>query len=141
MRIETYENMLNQYKKDGLSLKYTIELLQERIEYLSKFSYSVIVEGNHDEFDSLDQWMENNSWVKDKIKIVSFENLYYGKTGYDYGFGEFFMNDKILFNSLCKAIPNIYTCFPVSISKTDGYGNFIDLDPEYKQALIYKLIE
>jgi hypothetical protein len=46
----------------------------------------------------------------------SAEDLFYGKTDYDYGFAEFFFNEKKYVIKLTEAIPDIFTVYPNACS-------------------------
>jgi hypothetical protein len=137
MREQTFENMLIEYGKYGIGNS----LLEERQKYLAEYKYSIIVEGYHEEFDSLEQWMDENKWTKNNELVVSFNGVYYGKTGYDYGFLEYFVNEEMLLDTLRYAVQHIYTIHEVSTCKSDGYSNNVILDPNDKHAMVYKLIE
>jgi hypothetical protein len=93
----------------------------DRIEMLTKQKFSVIVEGNFLEYDNADEWITLNLGVP-------VNQVFYGKTGYDYGFMEYFFaneTDSIRFK---EAIPKIYTVYPDgSHSKSDGYNTDIPI--------------
>ncbi len=70
--------------------------------------------------------------------------LYYGKTGYDYGFIEYFgdMEEDVLKTE--NIVEIIYTIYPDSsppnqISRTDSYDNWIDYEPDDKEAIVVNL--
>jgi hypothetical protein len=50
---------------------------------LSKYRYSVILEGNFMELDNLDKWIRTS--LNKDVAIW----LFYGKTDYNYGFAEY----------------------------------------------------
>jgi len=116
MRILSFEDMEKEYG----SLSLDPDDLNERQRNFSKLKYSVIVEGNFLEYDNAEKWIKNN------LKIETIDFVFYGKTGYDYGFIEYFFekeNDSI---RLKNEIPNIYTKYPNgSHSKSDGYDKHI----------------
>ncbi|SEW51578.1 hypothetical protein [Chitinophaga arvensicola] len=130
MRIKSFQEML---------LEYNISELEpddntERKEMLSKYDNSVILEGGFMEFENLDKW----------IRITLGKNnimyIFYGKTGYDYGFAEYFFDDAREAQEVTRAIPNIYTLYPKSykpnhICKSDGYDEEVAYDPENKDAI------
>ena len=131
MRIQSFEEMCQEY---GRSLD--SEDLAERTEMLTKYSYSIIIEGEWMEFDNLDKWMKQN------IPTIPVENIGYGKTGYDFGFFEFFFIEKESVEKLTQVIPNIYTIYPASnipnhTCKSNGYDISIDYDPTNKEAIVY----
>jgi hypothetical protein len=113
-----------------------VDDLKERNRLLTKYRYSVIVEGGHLEFDNLYKWINQN------IGTDTIEDIYYGKTDYDYGFAEFFISDKIHEQNLKLAVQNIYTIYPDSnppgkISKSDGREKDIEYSSADKEAIIY----
>lgn len=133
MKVQSFQFMQSVY---GGNRDLEPDDLEERNKLLAKCKYSVIVEGEHTEFDNL------HKWIKQNLGLDSVENIYYGKTGYDYGFAEFFLEDKIHEESLREAIPNIYTTYAFSypsggICKSDGSGVNIDYTPADKNAIIY----
>lgn len=106
----------------------------ERREMLSRHKYTVILEGGFMEFDNLEKWIK---MYLDKNAVVS---LFYGKTGYDYGFAEYFFDDQKQALAATKAIPNIYTLYPGSykpnhIFKSDGYNTFVEYNADDKDAM------
>jgi len=97
--------------------------------------YSVILEGGYLELDSLNKWIDVNLSY-DPIKW-----LFYGKTGYDYGFAEYFFSEESNAQDVSKIVSNIYTIFPNSyppnqISRSNGYDKEIVYDPSDKDAII-----
>ena len=100
---------------------------------LTKYRHSVIVEGSHLEFDNL------NTWIKQNISVTPLKEIYYGKTGYDYGFAEFFINEKIDEEKLIFAVKNIYTTWGNgTISKTDGSGiSDVPYSQDDQGAIVY----
>ncbi len=56
---------------------------------LSKYAYSIIIEGGFLEFDSL------NKWVQINIGQNVIGDLMYDKADYNYGFMEIFFNEKL----------------------------------------------
>lgn len=105
----------------------------ERNELLKQFKYSVIIEGSHVEFDNL------NTWLKQNATGHPLKEIYYGKTDYDYGFAEFFVNEKIEEEKLIFAAKNIYTTWGNdTVSKTDGSSiSDIPYSPDDKDAIVY----
>ena len=107
--------------------------LDERNKLLTKYKYSVIIEGSHIEFDNL------NAWIKQNISLDPLKEIYYGKTGYDYGFAEYFINDKMHEEKLIFAVKNIYTTWANGIiSKSDGSGiSDVPYSPDDIDAIVY----
>ncbi len=135
MRVQTFEELLFAYNKtmSGIDRADIIN----RNEMLTRYKYSVIVEGEWSEFENLEKWIKIN------FDIDSFEQIWYGKTGYDYGFVEYFVNNERGSSDLQLAIPNIFTVYPNSyppgqILKSDGYGKDIIYDSSNKEAIIFK---
>ncbi len=104
MRVQSFKNMESEYKTDNVGLE--VEDLEERKKLLEKYNYSVIVEGEHSEFENLEKWIEQN------IAENGIENIYYGKTGYNFGFAEFFTNEKSHEENLNLVVPCIFTVYP-----------------------------
>ncbi len=115
MRIENFENMLKEYGASGIDAQDQAE----RLELLSKYKYSKIVEGDFDELENADKWIQLNIG-EDQIR-----NLYYGKTGYDFGFCEYFFLNEDHALHFEQAIPNIYTLYANGYSRTNGYEDIV----------------
>jgi hypothetical protein len=114
MRINTFQNMLTEYGTD-----IDPDDLSVRQEKLGKLKYSAIIEGNFLEYDNLEKWIEENNFTK-------IESIFYSKTGYDYGFWEYFFESESDCERFKNKIPDIYTQYPNgTCSKSDGYGNDI----------------
>jgi hypothetical protein len=110
--------------------------LNERNDILLEYSYSVIVEGQYNEHDSLD------SWIKQNFEVGTILNIWLSKTGYDYGFGEYFTKEKEIEEKLRTIIPNIYfeardwDTKNLHATRSNGYGNYIN-SPTDKDAILY----
>ncbi|MBA3283635.1 MAG: hypothetical protein H0U27_01065 [Nitrosopumilus sp.] len=130
MKVQSFEHMRAVYS----DLK-DLEILDrgERNNLLDQYKYSVIIEGGHVEFDNL------NTWIKQNITTYPIKEIYYGKTDYDYGFAEFFINDKIDEEKLKFAAQNIYTTWGNgTISKSDGSSiSDIAYSTYDKDAIVY----
>ena len=112
MKVQTFQYMQAVY---GDARDIELDDLDERSKLLTKYKFSVIIEGSHVEFDNL------NAWIKQNISLDPLQEIYYGKTDYDYGFAEYFINDKIHEEKLIFAVKNIYTTWGNgTISKSDG---------------------
>lgn len=132
MRIQSFQEMLLEYGVIDLPS----DNKEERDEILSKYQYSVIVEGEHTEFDNL------NKWIRLNIGENSVKFLYFGKTGYDFGFAEYFFYKEEYVKKITRAIPNIYTIYPNSsrpnhTCKSEGYSVSIDYESTNKDAIVY----
>lgn len=130
MKVQSFENMRKVYSDNN---DLDIIDLKERKELLTKFKYSVIIEGSHIEFDNL------NDWIRQNISTEPLKEIYYGKTDYDYGFAEYFVNEKIDEEKLTFAVKNIYTTWGNgTISKSDG-SSITDIlySSDNKDAIIY----
>lgn len=130
MKVQSFEYMRTVY---GGNRDLESEDLAERSKLLSQYKYSVIIEGSHVEFDNL------NSWVKENISAEPLKEIYYGKTDYDYGFAEFFVNEKSHEEKLKFAAKNIYTTWQNgTISKSDGTSiSDVPYSPDDKDAIVY----
>lgn len=110
----------------------------DRREMLSKYEYTVILEGEFMEFDNLEKWIKIHL---NKHTIIS---LFYGKIEYDYGFAEYFFDNQKQALEATKAIPNIYTLYPASykpnhICKSDGYDKQVEYSPEDMEAIFLEV--
>lgn len=133
MKIQSFESMKTFY---GGNRDLEDEDLQERKKILTKYKYSVIVECGHMELDNLKRWIEEN------LQTEPVKHIYYGKIAYDYGFVEFFFEEKINEEKLIKVVPNIYTTYPLShpsgkILKSEGYDKYIEYKPTDQNAIVY----
>ena len=134
MRIQSYQNMESEYKTENGGLE--VDVLAERKKMIEKNKYSVIVEGEHNEFDNLEKWIRQN------LNEHGLETIYYGKTGYDYGFAEYFANEKEHQEKLKFIIPNIFTVYPDAIPsrlirKSDGYDLTVEYDSSDRNAIVF----
>lgn len=130
MKVQSFEYMQTVY---GGNRDLEPDDLEERNKLLINYKYSVIVEGAHMEFDNL------NTWIKQNISTDPIKEIYYGKTDYDYGFAEFFIDEKTDEEKLRFAVQNIYTTWHNgTISKSDG-GSIVDVSCSYgdKDAIVY----
>lgn len=121
MRSRTFEEMQHEYITDSRFE----EDIPERNEMLSKFNYSIIIEGGYLELFELE------AWIKLNIGEGFINNIYYPKTGYDFLFSEYFFIDEGNVNKVYQALPDIYTYYPSGRKfKSDGYHNFIDYEDQ-----------
>ena len=88
MKTATLEECNSAYDwTDGRGPKFEREARREALE---NFPFSIIVEGNYDEFDVAENWLksmfgaEGEQWLK----------IWYSKTDYDYGFWELFFKSE-----------------------------------------------
>lgn len=112
--------------------------LYQRNQILRKHSFSIVIEAEHLELDSL------NEWIRINFPPNSFNWLYYGKLGYNYGIAEYFGLKENQINELTKVIPKIFTIYPNSNppNKTlRSIGIYEDeiYNPQNKEAIIIKL--
>lgn len=132
MKVQSFEYMQTVY---GGNRDLEPNDLRKREKLLTKYKYSVIVEGEHMEYDNL------HKWIKQNISSDSIKEIYYGKTDYDYGFVEFFFEEKEQEEKLRLTVPKIYTCYPFSnppkICKSDGSQNSIEYTLSDKDAIVY----
>jgi hypothetical protein len=130
MKVQSFENMRAIYREIN-DLKSVDR--SERNELLKQFKYSVIIEGSHIEFDNL------NTWLKQNVSEHPLKEIFYGKIDYDYGFAEFFVNEKIEEEKLKFAAKNIYTTWAnATISKSDGsWISDVPYSPDDKDAIVY----
>ncbi len=114
MRVFSYENMIKEYQRS-----LDIDDIRERMRLLSELKYSIIIELSWLEFESLEKW------IKENLFESATNEIWYGKTGYDFGFVELFFNIEEDRNKLQNEIPNIYTLSSNESWKSDGYDNII----------------
>jgi hypothetical protein len=112
-----------------------VDDLQERKILRAKYKFSIIVIGDYSELDNLENWSRQN------IRKNDFENIYYGKTEYNYGFAEYFVNEKELEERLKFIIPNIFTIYPNAnpsqeISRTEGYDIILKYDSSNENGIV-----
>lgn len=89
--------------------------LEKRKNLLAKYKYSVIIEGSHLELDNLERWINQN------ISVDPLEEIYFGKTDYNYGFAEYFVKEEAHEAHLKFAVEHIYTTWGNgAIFKTNG---------------------
>lgn len=136
MKVQSFEQMQTEYSRGSRGLE--MDDLEERKALLSQYAYSVIVEGEYAEFENLE------TWISETIGKNRIESMYYGKTGYDYGFAEFFVPGKTDEELLIRVIPDIYTIYSHAypsalICRSDGYDTHISYDLSNKNALIYPI--
>ena len=112
-----YGNDLDSYKNER-------ELL------LSKYNYSIILEGEFTELENLE------SWIYENIDINEIESIYYDKIDYNYCFVEYFFSSEINALKTQDVIPMIFSTYhnahslPITL-RTNGIGEFI----EYKDSM------
>lgn len=130
MKVQSFEHMRTIY---GGNRDLEPDDLEERNKLLTKYKYSVIIEGSHVEFDNL------YAWAKQNISPDPLKEIYYGKTDYDYGFAEFFIDEKMDKEKLIFAAKNIYTTWGNgTISKSDGASiSDVPYSPDDKDAIVY----
>lgn len=126
--------MLKQYEIEGLDS----DDLSNREQLTITLPFTVVLEAEFMELDSLNKWIELN------FENDSFEWIFYGKTGYDYGFAEYFTSSKLDIKKLKNTIPKIFTIYPDSyppnqISKTNGYDEQIKYSEENHDAVIVNI--
>ncbi|BAV07147.1 hypothetical protein SAMN05421788_102226 [Filimonas lacunae] len=130
MRHWLFEDMLAEYA----AYIFDADDKQEREKLLLHYPYTVVVEGSFLEFANLDKWIK----TQDNIKPA--ECLYYGKTGYDFGFIEYFFADLQQAAAVAGVAPHIYTLYsdwlyPIRLSKSNRYEDDVIYDPEDPLAI------
>jgi hypothetical protein len=116
MKMHSYQDMLNEYGSTDID-SYDLDDRQEK---LSRLKYSLIIEGDFLEYENAEKW------IRDNLNIAAIEFVFYGKTGYNYGFMEYFFSNESDFERFKNTIPNIYTEYPNgTCSKSDGYDKHV----------------
>jgi hypothetical protein len=131
MKLQSWQELLLQYGITELEPDDAIS----RNALLLKRPWSVILEGDFMELDSL------NKWIEISLAPSSAEWLFYGKTSYNYGFAEYFFSNEPDAQAVRNAVPNIYTIYPHSnspglIVKTNGYGGEVVYNPGDEAAIV-----
>lgn len=131
MKVYTFDIFIAEHAPGNLREKFMIR----RKGMLEKFPFSVIVDGAYFETDSLEKWI-NNNLGPDQVN-----SLFYIKTGYDFGFSEYFFRNKADAELVEQIVPNLYTRHiypdgPPHINKSDSYENFVDYDPSDLSGIV-----
>lgn len=110
--------------------------IEKRNVLLVKYASSVIVEGVWFELKNLEKW------AKENLHETLVDQVWYGKTGYDFGFVEYFFNDQVNAEKFAAVISKIYTTYPNSyppgeICRSEGYDKHILYDPADLTAIVY----
>lgn len=131
MKIRLFQEMLLEYD----IINFGSYDMEQRNLMSSKYKYSIIIEGGHLEFESLNKWIQIN------IEQNYIEDLIYDKTDYDYGFMEVFFNEPFYLSRLTQTIPNLFTTYPNSyppnkIIKSNGRLESIDYKSSDLDAII-----
>lgn len=129
MKNSTYREMLIEYGNDLDSYKDERELL------LSKYNYSIILEGEFTELENLE------TWIKENIDTNEIESIYYDKIDYNYCFVEYFFsleNHALLTQDVVPRIFSTYQNIQNSpnIFKTYGVGKFIEYDNSIQNVIV-----
>jgi hypothetical protein len=133
MRIQSF-NEVEQQCRPEYNNNLDSDQLKGRKKFLQDY-YSVIVEGTFLEFETL------NNWIRKNISNDGFENYFYGKTDYDFGFTEFFVSNMQDAEKLKYVVPFIFTLYPNAypksiICRSDGSNEQIIFDPSDKNAIV-----
>ncbi|MGN6419083.1 MAG: hypothetical protein ACTHMC_16415 [Pseudobacter sp.] len=132
MKIYSFDLFLTEHAPGN----YAEEYKTRRNEMLGKFPFSVLLDGAYFETDSLEKWINLH------LGPGQINALFYIKTGYDFGFSEYFFQDEANAAAVRNAVPNIYTRHrhsddpPDIISKSDGYESFVDYDPTNPNSIV-----
>lgn len=133
MRIQTFQELQAEYGKCSRGLDQ--DDLDQRDVFLATFPFSIIVEGGYLEIENLEKWIGQNL-------PVSFESLYFGKTGYDFGFIEYFFPEEESSRKLEQIVPLIFTTYPLApnpntVCRSIGYDSEEKYDPSIPGAMVY----
>lgn len=127
MKLSTFEELLEEYSsfEDDSGLE---DIRSIRNEMIAVLPHSLIVEGSFLEWDNLERWLDRQ--FGPEVDSV-WNSIFYGKTGYDYGYWEFFFSSTLDSELLIKTIPTIYgQAKGQSRFRTEGYDTLIDLPEE-----------
>jgi hypothetical protein len=98
---------------------------KQRNVLLAQFPYSVQVATSFVEMDFAEKWLVENCGAKG----VNWEDHFYCKTAYDFGYGEYFFQDEMGSGSFEKEIPRIYGVFANGTKlRTNVQGEYFDLE-------------
>jgi hypothetical protein len=104
-----------------------IETAAERENTLKSFPHSVIVESSFLEHDEAIRWGEIKFGVLSEDTSGKWKELWYAKTGYDYGFWEFFFKDNDDCLAFEKEMPNFFATVDGKKWRTEGVDTHIDV--------------
>jgi hypothetical protein len=129
MRNSSYQEILIEYG-NGLD-----SYRNEREHLLSKYKYSIILEGEFTELENLEKW------VKKHLDIETLESIYYDKTDYNYCFVEYFFSTESQALKIQDLIPKFFSTYPntyhsPSICRTNGNGKFIEYNSNILDVII-----
>ena len=129
MRNSSYKEMLTEYGNDFDSYK------NEREQLLSKYKYSIILEGEFTELENLEKWIAEN------IDNETLKSIYYDKTDYNYCFVEYFFPKESYALKIQNVIPKIFSTYPntypsPSIFRTNGSREFIEYNSKMENVII-----
>lgn len=134
MRVRTYIELTQAYNftTHGLGA----DDITNRNVLLERYNYSVIVEGEYMELENLEKWANEN------VNEVSVNQIWYGKTDYNFGLVEFFFEKEESANDFSAAAPLIYTTYPHSyppglICRSDGENNYVLYDSKEGTAIVF----
>lgn len=118
MKINSYSECKKNYgnewdKEDGI----------KRQKIIKSFPYPFIAEGVYLEYETASKWCLKKFGAKE----AKWTDLWYGKTGYDYGFWEFFFKNEQDAESFKKAVNDFYVETAKGKWKTEGYNKYIEL--------------
>lgn len=123
MKINNFEECIKVYGTDGVLDERDS---QDRLKNLKDYPFALVIEGNYLEHDMAAQWLKNNIGLQDE----EWQELWYGKIAYDYGFWEFFFKNQKTLDSFKNAVPTFYAETVTGKWRTDGYENHIDIKDE-----------
>lgn len=127
MKLSTFEELLEEYRsfEDDPGLD---DIRSVRSEMIAVLPHSLIVEGSFLEWDNLERWLDRQFGPENGSV---WKSVFYGKTGYDYGYWEFFFSSTIDLELLIKTIPTIYgQANGQGRFRSEGYDCLIDLPEE-----------
>jgi hypothetical protein len=143
MIVNTFENCVEEYRSfNGWDAEY--DLLREQL--LTSFPHSVTVEGDSAELDMAVEWCLVNTGAADiastwkhvtdsaghsqEIAVAEngqWANQWFYKTGYDYGFMEFYFRTPPDLERFVKAVPSFFGLGPKGKWRTEGYERVVYL--------------
>lgn len=133
MRVVSFEDLLSSYEPTYLRDGYE----KKRKEMFEKYPFSVLVEGGYQETDGLEKWIAAN------IGADQINWLFHIKTGYDFGFTEFFFTDQQAAARVSHIVPHIYIKYDheddpfCSAFRTAGPEKQIKMDLQDPNAIVY----
>lgn len=136
MRVVTFQQLQTEYDTAHLREGYE----EKRKEMFEKYPFSVLLEGGYHETDGLEKWIKLN------LGADQVNELFLIKTGYDYGFSEYFFADRLSAEKVTAIIPHIYIRYnheddpACGAFRTAGREKQVEVHPWDPNAIVFDAI-